>query len=338
MDTVHLSEPRASGEDGAGSPSPYCFASSTETLRKKDVKIEYVVDGLIPKGFITLLYAPSGLGKSTLATQICQAVQDGVPFLGLKTQQGPAFYIDYENPQSTIVERLKKIDGENSFQLWHLGDETTPPQLDNVENRDMLLGLQPGTLVVIDSLKACNNLDENVASSMKPLFDFLKILRERGLTIILLHHTSKSANLAFRGSSLIQDQSDHCISLIKIKSKGIDTEVKDYGEKVLYKFGVKDKTRAKPFEMTIAFDTAMGLFVTTESLKDSKLEIIAKAISNLANRGLVPNQSMIIDEVANMKDESMGSGMVRDLLVEGEGRFWTAERGAYNAKIFRVLP
>ena len=74
-------------------------------------------------------------------------------------------------------------------------------------------------------------------------------------------------------------------------------------------------------EMTIAFDTAMGLFVTTESLKDSKLEIIAKAISNLANRGLVPNQSMIIDEVANMKDESMGSGMVRDLLVEGEGSY-----------------
>lgn len=91
--------------------NPYEAATMSGDMAKRDIKIEYVVEGLIPKDFITLFYAPSGMGKSTLSTQLAQGIQDGTPVLGLRTQQAEVFYLDFENPDATIVERLRKVSG-----------------------------------------------------------------------------------------------------------------------------------------------------------------------------------------------------------------------------------
>lgn len=326
-------------EDGELRPTPYQLATSTSDLRNSDEKIEYIVDGLIPKHFITLLYAPSGLGKSTLATQCCQAVQDGVPFLDLETLKTPCFYLDYENPRSPIVERLKRIGGTEPFPFWHYNSEVPPPQFDDKKERRILLDIKPGTMVVIDTLKACNNLDENKANEMKPLFDFIKELRRRGLTILLLHHTTKGPDGTYRGSSVIQDQADHCISLTKVKVNGSNREMHEHGNTTtIYRLGVKGKTRANPFSSFLKFDKSTGLFVPTVDPALEPLNRISEVIARIAKLGESPNQIRIIAEMKTDPGEEISDRQVRALLTQGDGRFWKCDRGANNSKIYTLLP
>lgn len=318
--------------------TPYQLASSTADLRQLDVKIEYIVEGLIPKGFITLFYASSGLGKSTLANQLCQAVQDGSFFLGLSTVQTPVFYLDYENPLATIVDRLKKVGGRGSFPLWHHGSEVPPPQLDEAEEREVLLDIEPETLVVIDTLKACNDLDENKAGEMKQLFDFIKALRRHGLTILLLHHTTKGPDGTYRGSSVIQDQADHCISLSKVKAAGSDQEANDDDDTATYRLGVKGKTRARPFRMFLEFDPAAELFVSTVDPGLVPLQKIGEVIGRITARGESPIQSRIVAEMVREESDEFSERRVRELLKRGTGLYWQMQKGEKNANIFSQLP
>jgi len=50
-------------------------------------KIDWIVDGIIAAGTVTLISGESGSGKSTVTSAICSAVERGVPFAGLATQR-----------------------------------------------------------------------------------------------------------------------------------------------------------------------------------------------------------------------------------------------------------
>lgn len=203
----------------ATAPDIYSIMSRAGDLKALDIKIEYLVEGLIPDGMITVMYARSGMGKSTLMTQLCHSVSTGQPFMGLQVQQRECVYLDYENGLAVIVERLKKVQADDvaPFHIWHPGSEPPPPPLDKKEFAS-LAAIRPGSLVIVDTLKACNDADENKATEMKPIFDKLKQLRRQGLTIIELHHTAKGDDGKFRGSNVIQDQADHCLVLHKVNT------------------------------------------------------------------------------------------------------------------------
>lgn len=70
LQTESLAEPEDSS-DPATLPSIYSIMSRAGDLKALDIKIEYLVEGLIPDGMITVMYARSGMGKSTLMTQLC---------------------------------------------------------------------------------------------------------------------------------------------------------------------------------------------------------------------------------------------------------------------------
>lgn len=325
---------------------PYDFATSTAALRELDIKIEYLVDPVIPKGFITLIFAPGGLGKSTLAHQLCQSVQDGTPFFGLPTAQADVFYLDYENPLPTIAERVKKIGGNAPFPLWHSAGETPPPQIDDIKGREILFGIRPGSLLVIDTLKASNNADENSSKEMKPLMDFIKELRRYELTIVILHHTPKTADGTPRGSSVITDQVDHCVCLSKVKAAGSDQEIDDDAEGVIYRLGTKGKTRAKPFKMFLTFDPATELFTPAVDPKAEQerehVAVIANTIRRVTEGGDTANQSRIIREInGDPKVEEFRGAIIPtkriiELLRKGEGVLWETTTGEKNAKVYQL--
>src|SRR5438132_11459300 len=60
--------------------------------------IEWLIDGVIPLGSITLLSGESGGGKTWLAYAIAGAVARAEPFADLKVQHRPVLYLDVENP------------------------------------------------------------------------------------------------------------------------------------------------------------------------------------------------------------------------------------------------
>jgi hypothetical protein len=67
-------------------------------IGKLDIKVEWVVDGVIPALCITTLTAPGGVFKTYVCLQLGTCVESGRPFIGLKTQKMPVYYVDFENP------------------------------------------------------------------------------------------------------------------------------------------------------------------------------------------------------------------------------------------------
>lgn len=334
-----IQPPPGKNQGTLGAPDIYNIMSRAGELKALDIKIEYLVEGLIPDGMITVMYARSGMGKSTLMTQLCNAVSTGRPFMGLQVRQRECVYLDYENGLAVIVERLKKVQADDHapFHVWHPGSEPPPPSLDKKEFA-CLAAIRPGSLVIVDTLKACNDADENKATEMKPIFDKLKLLRRQGLTIIALHHTAKGDDGKFRGSSVIQDQADHCLVMHKVKQPGSDAEIDDDDDVSTYRLGTKFKTRARPFKMFLEFDKGTELFKGTDDPATESMHQLQATINNLNLSG-EPTQTMILEAVK--KDdalEHLGRDAVRSLLKKGDGIFWQAERRPAMKNALVYLP
>ena len=57
---------------------------------------------MIPRGALTVIYAPGGEMKSLLALGIAGAVARGEQLAGIECAQGTAIYLDAENGQAEI--------------------------------------------------------------------------------------------------------------------------------------------------------------------------------------------------------------------------------------------
>jgi len=71
--------------------------------------LDFFVEGLIPKGFPTLLYGDGGKGKSYLALYLAHCIAMNRRFLGLKVQQGNVLYLDWEMDRDETLRRSYRI-------------------------------------------------------------------------------------------------------------------------------------------------------------------------------------------------------------------------------------
>lgn len=70
-----------------------------------------IVENLLPIG-VTLLAAPSKMGKTFLCMQMANAFAKGNEFLGFQCKQRNVYYIALEDPENNQIERLKNTIGE----------------------------------------------------------------------------------------------------------------------------------------------------------------------------------------------------------------------------------
>ncbi|MFQ5570009.1 MAG: AAA family ATPase [Rhodothermales bacterium] len=76
---------------------------------EKPPPLRWIVTGFLPKGFITLLAADGGVGKSYLAICLAIMVCLGRPFLGLGTLRGRVLYVDYELDEHEQKRRVWRV-------------------------------------------------------------------------------------------------------------------------------------------------------------------------------------------------------------------------------------
>lgn len=155
-----------------------------------DVQTEYLLQNLIPKGSIILLFGRGGIGKTSLCLQIARAIAEGLPYGDLNTIKTPVYFIDFENPLSVLKQRAENIGHADNLYIWHLSGNPQPPRLDT---KDWILYKQlPAGLLIFDTLRASHLSDENDSQDMAVVIARFKELREAGFTVLLLHHTPKS--------------------------------------------------------------------------------------------------------------------------------------------------
>lgn len=292
-------------------------------LQVMDLPISWAIRGLLPQQAITLLSARGGMGKTILSISMSDAVSRGIPFLGLETTTMQVVYIDFENSLPTLVERVKRINAGNVL-FWHPTNEIKPPRLDSKEY-ELYKKLPEGSLLIFDTLRASQSRDENDSQHMAMIMQRLKELRDAGFTILLLHHTSKSSDRIYKGSTAIFDLCDHNLSLHKVKkgcytSTPEESDDDDDTDNYCYRLGTQDKTRYEPFHVFLEFDSEKGCFRLAPDPEVETLEEIRNLLV-----GKEPLKTNDIFELVRNEVGIKSKGKLTHLLRKGIGKYWNSE-------------
>jgi archaellum biogenesis ATPase FlaH len=283
-----------------------------------DIKVEWMVDKLIPKQSVTVLHGKGGVGKSFLMLKIGCCTSEGTPFVGLVAQRTPSYYVDFENSIATLNSRGKVL-GESSLKIWHVSNATMPPPRLDSKEWEKYKKLPPG-LLIFDTLRASQLLDENSSRAMAFIMGRLKELRDKGFTIVLIHHSPKGNDQTFKGSTSISDLCDCALSLDRVNGGGQEIDGEDWN--LPLRLGVRGKTRYEPFSIYLRFDPSKG-FEKAEDPPDpdeESLKIIFDLIVRFKKgKKTAPNQSHIAEMV---KDHAINKKRLLRLLKKGEGELW----------------
>ena len=301
-------------------------------IQEKDIKISWLVDKIIPENAVNVLYGAGGVGKTWLILDIARCIGNGKPWLdNHECVKRPVVYVDFENSLPVLNERLKKLGtGEGVF-FWRANNKENPaPKLNSVR-WEKYKELPEGSVIIFDSLRSSQTGGENSSDAMAAIMGRLKILRDLGYTIILLHHTRKNSN-SIKGSSAIVDLSDHVLSLNVVgrSERGMSIILPDEEDIKLYRFGTAEKTRYIPYHVNLSFEADKGFVVA-----DDPIENILESIHELLmDSGTV---KLTTGVRAMAKQIGMSIHGTRKLINKGTGKYWTLDSNNEKNTVF-IIP
>lgn len=301
---------------------------SWDYIRGCEVKIEWVVDRLIPRGAIIILFGKGGIGKTWVAMDFGRCIADGLPYLGLQTIQSPVVFIDFENPLAVLNERTRKLGDCKGVYFWRANNpKLTAPRLDSKEWA-LYKKLPEGAVLIFDTLRASQGRDENASNEMGLIMGRLKELRDLGFTVILLHHTAKNNDRVAKGSTAIVDLADHILGLTLVKKKTDGSEVilddDDDEEGAVYRFGWREKTRFEPYHLYLTLDPDRGF----DLAPDPDEEALQAMRVVLGDREMLKT-AFVTDCISEV---GISKGKANKLFSRGIGRYWTTRpQGKNNA-------
>jgi hypothetical protein len=214
-------EPRPEQEPPPVQQPPDERPSLTERLRGKlltaDAVLQlpapsYLIDDVLVRDTIAVLFGKPGSGKSFLALDFGLCVAGGLPWQGREVRGGPVLHVAAEGVAGLgkrvaawqETSRLERLDG-----IWFVPGAVTLLQADRVAALvEVAAELKPA-LVVLDTLaRSMVGGDENSARDVGVAIDATDRLRvATGATVLLVHHTTKDGS-AFRGSSALEGAAD----------------------------------------------------------------------------------------------------------------------------------
>lgn len=183
----------------------------------------WVINGLLPVKGIALLAAEGGVGKSTLAAQLCAGLSAGRGFFGFDAGTAiPTLFLEAEGSRERFIERI-------GVALAHLQIpvEDLPLFIQPKAWRPSLNGTTADTirvcgarLVILDTIGLFERFDENSATDFKALVinPLRKLGDETGAAFLLIHHQGKPNEMRkgrhkIRGTSAFVDDVDVAMRL-----------------------------------------------------------------------------------------------------------------------------
>jgi hypothetical protein len=192
-------------------------------------------EGLLMREAVNLVVALPKVGKTSLLLEAISSWHRGEAFLGRKFhgECPPVLIVGSDQPQSDwgrMLQRVGLVSEERRLLepivgLFHSG---APLALDaeGIERIASYAKAHPGLLVVIDSYARCVaplGLSERDAEIAEPLADLQEALGSSGASIVVIHHSNKSArnesaSLASRGSTALPAACSQILHLQRLEA------------------------------------------------------------------------------------------------------------------------
>ena len=171
--------------------------SVKDLMQQHFAPTEFLVNGILPSG-LALLASPPKFGKSWFALQLCLAVAKGASFLGLSTTKSDVLYLDLEDGDADLQERIKKLNMGEDAPEGLLYSTEVPTIADGlVDMLHQTLCSNPSIkLVVIDTLGVvlgAQSSDSNSFTQEYALFHGLKkVAADHAIALLVIHHLRKA--------------------------------------------------------------------------------------------------------------------------------------------------
>lgn len=198
----------------------------SQILEIEPPKVKWLLSGFIARGDVHLMAGSPGVGKSMVAMALSLAAAVGRPPLahGEPGEPVSVLYIDAENNESTIINRLhglialmgltrreQALAAENFRYIVGRSWATFSTRKAEARIRRSLAKHRPQLLVLDSFVALSSSTTENDAIEVRRFFTekIFDIAKEYDATIIILHHTNKSA--------FIQRKDEHVEDAFKIR-------------------------------------------------------------------------------------------------------------------------
>ena len=182
--------------------------TTLENLMKNTPAIQWWYTNILRPKQLTIIVGEPKTGKSTMALYMLKSILSGsqlldVPYNNELKKPSKALFLSYEMSDIDLANKAKHN--------WHPGIDIVSkglPKLSTSEGISRFVTMiRPYDIVVVDSLSKCHFSSENETKDMADLMGMFEALRNRGKTIIILHHVTKKTGKS-RGSSTIEASAD----------------------------------------------------------------------------------------------------------------------------------
>lgn len=297
------------------------FAEIPDLLTMEVTPIDYLVDGMISRKSLTLWAGIDGTAKTLLAQKMGLAVAAGHNFLGRQCRQAPVLYLDYENPDFAVRERLELLSGTEkpnpNFKVWGTWLEQQPPPIGSEVLYQLAKEARP--LLIVDPFRYAHTAEENDSTEMMLVMQALRSYAAAGAAVVVLHHPAKTEGSTGRGSSAIRGAVD--VAFLQELSEETDLITLKC---VKNRFGERLTVTIKP-------DFDEGTFEVTDSpaFKKRQREIERLQAIIASEPGLSVNQ--IFEKAGGSRN-----GLTK-LLKDHTGQLWKSEPGPRKSTLYFSL-
>jgi len=318
----------------APKPTKTIKIESWDTIQ--DEPVEWLIEGVIPKGSFTALYGPPGSFKSFIALDIAEAIATGRTWMGKEVKQtGAVLYLAGEG-FGGIGARIKACkmhhqteDGAPIYIVRHqLNLRSSAEDFNALMMAVVTLVEQTGmefSLAIVDTLaRAFGGGNENSSEDMGAFITAMgKVQEFLNCALMVLHHSGKDAAKGLRGHSSLLGAVDTELELLRFdeQMKGVLTisKQKDGADNERFGFEMVE-VEIRPAGLALS-DPVVSLAVQAS---DSAVNEMSKKTKNNAGKGR--NQSI---EMMSLETVVKSKGILR--FIEGQQRMavnltdWKAE-------------
>lgn len=203
--------------------------SLEQLIADEGPRVDFLVPDLIARRGITIVAAPTGVGKTHFAHGLAYYLATGRSFRGRQLNPLNVQIIDRDNGQDVLATRMEHWHTDRTVDATRLKirpRKIAPPLSDfafwqslAVENLDLL---------ILDSFSVfMEGIDEKDTAQIGKALGVLLDLAERGPAILVLMNTTKSGSVV-RGSGLLSDRAVVNLELRNVTNMAFDTEADDW--------------------------------------------------------------------------------------------------------------